>query len=73
MHLICNNISQRSRCRKNMRADILKMNASEASALADAERKEREKWQGVIANMDAALAEQAMLIEELRVRLGEKE
>ena len=30
---------------------------NEASALANAERKEREKWQGVVADKDARIAE----------------
>jgi len=49
---------------------------NEASALGNAERmgaeKEREKWQGVIADKDAVLAKQAALIAELQSRLGEK-
>jgi len=45
---------------------------NEASALANAERKEREKWQGVVAKNETTIAEQAALIEELRARLDEK-
>jgi hypothetical protein len=51
---------------------------NEASALENAQRKEREKWQGVIAKKDAAfdaalagLAEKDALIAELLARLGE--
>jgi len=57
---------------------------NEASALAHARRVEREKWQGVVADKDAALAEQAAalavkdaalaeqaaLIAELRAKMG---
>ena len=39
--------------------------SNEASALANAERKEREKWQGVIAEKDAEIA-------RLRALLGDK-
>ncbi|MCL1790213.1 MAG: hypothetical protein FWG40_02460 [Peptococcaceae bacterium] len=53
--------------------------SNEASALENAERKEREKWQGVVTDLrgavaekDTALAEQAALIAELKVRLGEQ-
>ena len=46
--------------------------SNEASALANAERKADEKWQGVVAEKDAALAEQAALIAKLQARLGEK-
>ncbi|MCL2815647.1 MAG: hypothetical protein FWD23_13705, partial [Oscillospiraceae bacterium] len=38
---------------------------NEASALANAERKEREKWQGVVADKDAIIA-------ELRAQLEKK-
>jgi hypothetical protein len=51
---------------------------NEASALANVERKERERWQGVVAEKDAALATALAeknaalaLIAELRARLGE--
>jgi hypothetical protein len=51
---------------------------NEASALANAERKERERWQRVVAEKDAtlatALAEKnaaLALIADLRARLGE--
>jgi len=52
---------------------------NEASALGHARREgisigeetERGKWQGVVADKDVALAEQAALIAELRSRLGE--
>jgi len=46
---------------------------NEASAIGNAQRKEREKWQGIVAEKDAVLAEQAALIAELRSRLGEKQ
>ena len=49
----------------------------EASALANAERKEREKWQGIVTKKDAVIAEQAAeaakqaaIIEELRALLA---
>ena len=51
---------------------------NEASALAHARRVEREKWQGVLADKDAALADkdaalaqQVALIAELRAKMGE--
>ena len=44
----------------------------EAQALRNAERKEREKWQGVVAEKDATLAEQAALIEKLQAQLGKQ-
>ena len=51
---------------------------NEASALANERRKEREKWQGVVAEKDTTIAEkdtvisdQASLIAELKKRLGE--
>ncbi len=55
---------------------------NEASALGNAQREakaegrregkqaERKKWQNVVADKDAALAEQAALIAELQARLG---
>ncbi len=55
---------------------------NEASALGNARREgkaegrcegkqaERKKWQNVVADKDAALAEQAALIAELQARLG---
>jgi len=46
---------------------------NEASAIGNAQRKEREKWQGIVAENEATIAEQAALIEELRSRLGEKQ
>ena len=45
--------------------------SNEAAALRHARELEREKWQGVIADKDAALADKDALIEELRARLGE--
>ena len=49
---------------------------NEASALDNARREEREKWQGVVADKDAAhtavLADKYALIAELLTRLGEK-
>jgi hypothetical protein len=48
---------------------------NEASELLNAERKgavaEREKWQGVVADKDAALAEKDAMIADLRARFGE--
>ena len=48
---------------------------NEASALGHARREatkaERAKWQGVVANKDAAIAEQAALIAELRAKIAE--
>ena len=48
---------------------------NEASALGqarrEAQREEREKWQGVVAEKDAALTEKDALIAELRAQLGE--
>jgi len=50
--------------------------SNEASALANAERRgyreADEKWQGVVADKDAALADKDAEIERLRARLGEK-
>jgi predicted transcriptional regulator len=40
-------------------------------AVRFAVRSEQEKWNGVIAEKDIALAEQAVLIAKLRARLGE--
>jgi uncharacterized protein len=45
----------------------------EASRMNGALREEREKWEKVLADRDAALAEQAALIAALRARLGESE
>ena len=45
----------------------------EAQALRNARLEEREKWQGVLADKDAALSEQAALIAELRARLERKD
>jgi hypothetical protein len=42
-------------------------------AVRNAQREEREKWEKVLADRDAALAEQAALIAALRARLGESE
>ena len=42
---------------------------NEASALANAERKEREKWQIVVAEKDTALTEQSARITELEALL----
>ena len=41
----------------------------EAQAIYNAERKEREHWQGVVANKDIALAEKDARIAELEARL----
>ena len=41
----------------------------EASALGHARREERKKWEGVVAEKDAALAEQAATIAQLRAQL----
>ncbi|MDR3209769.1 MAG: Rpn family recombination-promoting nuclease/putative transposase, partial [Oscillospiraceae bacterium] len=41
-----------------------------ASALGNTRREEREKWQGVVADKDAALAEQAKRIAELEALLN---
>jgi predicted transposase/invertase (TIGR01784 family) len=43
---------------------------NEASALGNARREEREKWQGVVADKDAVLAEQAARIAELEALLN---
>ena len=63
-------LRERERLRSRARHD-------EAQALYNAERREREKWQGIVsekdaalADKDAALARQAKLIEELRSQLG---
>ena len=45
---------------------------NEASALGHARRKEREKWQGVIADKDATIADKDAQIMDLLARLGEK-
>jgi len=45
---------------------------NEASALDNARLEEREKWQGVVADKDAALADKDAQIAELLARLGEK-
>ena len=44
---------------------------NEASALGNARREEREKWQGVVADKDTTINEQAARIAELEARLGE--
>ncbi len=44
---------------------------NEASALYHAAEVERKKWQGVVADKDATINEQAALIAELQARLGE--
>jgi len=44
---------------------------NEAAALRHAAEVEREKWQGVVADRDAALADKDAIIAELRARLGE--
>jgi predicted transposase/invertase (TIGR01784 family) len=46
---------------------------NEASALRHARDKEREKWQGVVAEKDAALAEQAAALTEKDAALTEKD
>jgi len=43
----------------------------EAQALRNAERREREKWQGIVADKDTALANQVAENEELRAQLAE--
>jgi len=43
----------------------------EAQAIYNAERREREKWQGVVTEKDAAIAELAARIAELETRLAE--
>jgi hypothetical protein len=45
---------------------------NEASALDNARRKEAEKWQGVVADKDAALAEQAAALAEQAAALAEQ-
>lgn len=45
---------------------------NEASALAYERRKESEKWQSVVAEKDAAIAEQATLIEKLKAQIEKK-
>ena len=46
---------------------------NEASAIGYAVDREREKWQGIVADKDAALAAQAAQIAELMARLGEEQ
>ena len=48
-----------------------KAHHAEASAIANAERKEREKWQEVVADKDTQIADQAALIAELKAKLSE--
>jgi hypothetical protein len=43
---------------------------NEAAALGNARREERAKWQGVLADKDAALADKDAEIERLRAQLG---
>jgi len=44
----------------------------EAQAIYNAERKERERWQGVVAEKDAALAEKDTILEEIKTALAEQ-
>ena len=44
----------------------------EAQALMNAERKEREKWKGIVEEKDTTIAEQAALIAELKAQMGKK-
>ena len=44
---------------------------NEASAIDDAEQREREKWQGVVAGKDVEIADQATEIEKLRLQIAE--
>ena len=44
---------------------------NEASAIGDAEEREREKWQGVVADKDAEIASQAAENEKLRLQIAE--
>ena len=45
----------------------------EAQALRNAERRERDKWQGVVAEKDTAIAEQMARITEQMARIAELE
>ena len=45
----------------------------EASALGNARRQEREKWQGVLADKDACIANKDVHIAELEKQLAEKQ
>ena len=46
---------------------------NEASAIGNAQRKEREKWQGVVAEKDAVLAEKDAVLAEKDAVLAEKD
>ena len=59
-------ISEEFRELERLRADA---RHNEASALANAERREREKWRGVVADRDAALADRDARIAELEALL----
>ena len=56
-------LRERERLRSRARHD-------EAQALYNAERQERAKWQGIVAEKDAALADKDALIAELRAQLS---
>ena len=45
---------------------------NEASAIRHAKEVEREKWQGIVAELDATLAEKDAVIDELQARLKER-
>ena len=57
------------RALERMRSDARR---NEASALGNARREEREKWQGVVADKDAALADKDAEIARLRAMLDGK-
>ena len=44
---------------------------NEASAIDDAEQREREKWQGVVAGKDVEIADKDVEIEKLRLQIAE--
>ena len=62
-------VSPQFRELERLRADA---RHNEASALLNVERKEREKWQGVVAENEATIAEQAAEIERLRAQLAKQ-
>ena len=55
---------------ERMRSDARR---NEASALGNARREEREKWQGVVADKDAALADKDAALNEQAARIAELE